>query len=180
MGVEKYVLLKSNVEVLIREVTSKDAPQLLQLKLSYLKNTRTIPLFESEYGNSIADELALIHRYITQSNSFLLVAEYNGTLIGNIDLTGNQRKKIFHTAVIGMGISPEWQQQGLGSFLLQNTIDWAHKNVFLKIVWLEVYASNLGGIALYTKKGFKETGRIVSFSQEKDQFVDKITMSLTV
>ncbi len=174
--ISKTYQTKSNQTVLIREATPEDGEKLLNLKLQYLKNTDTIPLFDYEYSNNPSEEAALIIRYQKQPNSLLLVAENNGNIVGNIDLTGSWRKKMQHTAVIGMGIHTAWQNQGIGTFLIQNVVHWSGQNELLRTIWLEVYATNTSGIALYQKMGFQESGRIENFFLEKEKFIDKIIM----
>ncbi len=171
---------KLNRSIIIREAISKDCKKLLALKLQYLKETNSIPLFDYEYTNSIAEEETLIKKYQKERNSTLLVAENNGQIIGNIDLTGSWRKKMQHTAVIGMGIHTDWQNQGVGTLFLQNVIDWAIENQILKNLWLEVYSTNTAGIELYKKIGFQESGRIPGFFHENETYIDKITMFINV
>jgi len=161
-------------EIIIRAANADDAENLILLKKSYIKNTTSIPLYDYEYTNTIIQEKEWIQKYDTQENSLILLAEHKGKLIGNIDLTGNQRKKLFHTGMIGMGIHPEWQNKKIGSFLLEHTIIWALRSP-LKIIWLEVYSTNAGGIKLYEKFGFENCGSIKDFFRER-QHADKLTM----
>ena len=172
--------IKSGQSILIRVANTDDGEKLRNLKLQYLKDTDTIPLFDYEYPNTIKEEETLIQNYKDQPNSLLLVAEYQGSLVGNIDLTGSWRKKMFHTAVIGMGIHPEWQNQGIGTLLIQSILEWSKTNNLLKTLWLEVYATNNSGIALYNKVGFQESGRIKNFFFENNKYLDKIIMSKSV
>ncbi|SEK74511.1 Protein N-acetyltransferase, RimJ/RimL family [Aquimarina amphilecti] len=167
---------KSNELITIRQAISDDAPALLKLKLQYLKGTLTLPLFESEYPNDIDQERDLIERFQSEKNSIILVALCENVMIGNIDLTGSWRKKMEHTGMIGMGIHTEWQNQGIGTLLLQNIIDWAKQNEILKTVWLEVYKNNYPGIALYKKIEFIQSGIIPNFFLEKETYIDKIIM----
>ncbi len=174
--IPKTYQTKSDQKLLIREASPEDAEQLLKLKHQYLKNTDTIPLFDYEYSNNTTEEYQLIKRYQKQANSILLIAESDGNIVGNIDLTGSWRKKMLHTAVIGMGIHTEWQNQGVGTFLIQNVLNWSRENEVLKTLWLEVYATNKAGIALYKKMGFQESGHIANFFLENEKYIDKITM----
>ncbi|EZH72463.1 hypothetical protein ATO12_23740 [Aquimarina atlantica] len=166
--------------LLIREAAPADAKQLLALKLEYLKDTSTIPLFDYEYSNTIKEEEELIQNLHQQSNSLLLVAESDGTIIGNIDLTGSWRKKMQHTAMIGMGIHTQWQNQGIGTLLIQNVLEWSKQNEIVKVLWLEVYATNFAGVSLYKKMGFKESGSIEDFFLEEEKYIDKITMVINL
>jgi ribosomal protein S18 acetylase RimI-like enzyme len=168
---------KDSKEIIIRQANEEDALNLLELKKSYIKDTTTIPLYEFEYKNDIQMEKDLILRYINEENSILLVAEHGNNLIGNIDLTGNMRKKLFHTAMLGMGISYEWHNRKIGSFLMEAALEWATKNSPLSIIWLEVYSTNLPGIRLYEKFGFGACGLIKNFFMEENP-TDKITMAI--
>ncbi|MFD2602911.1 GNAT family N-acetyltransferase [Flavobacterium suzhouense] len=166
---------KDGKEIIIREATEEDAAELIGLKKSYIKNTMSIPLYEFEYKNDIQMEKEWINRFTNESNSLLFVAEHENKLIGNIDLNGNQRKKLFHTGMIGMGIAYQWQNKKIGSFLMDSLINWATSKSQLRIIWLEVYSTNIGGIKLYEKFGFEQCGLIKNFFEEENP-ADKITM----
>lgn len=125
-----------------------EAQKLLDLKKSYIKNTTTIPMNLEEYPDDLNSEINLITDFNNSSNSILLVAKFNDNLFGNIDLTGSKRLKMFHTGMIGMGIKKEWRNQGLGRCLIESVIDWAKNHSAIKIIWLEVYATNELGINL--------------------------------
>ncbi len=172
----KIYTAKNDQPITIRQAVSSDAEKLLNLKLAYLKNTESLPLFANEYPNDIDQERNMIERYQSENNSIILVAISENTLIGNIDLTGSWRRKMQHTGMIGMGIQTSWQNQGIGNLLLENVLNWAQENQMLKLVWLEVYANNSPGVALYKKKNFIQSGSIPNFFFEKETFVDKIIM----
>ncbi|GAA4110279.1 GNAT family N-acetyltransferase [Aquimarina addita] len=176
----KTYTIKNDQTILIREATPNDAFTLLQLKQEYLKKTKTLPLFDYEYPNNTDQEKEMIKKYQLEKNSIILVAVSEDTMIGNIDLTGSRRKKTAHTAMIGMGIHTEWQNQGIGTLLLQNVLDWAKENEILKTIWLEVYNTNSLGIALYQKMGFESQGLIPDFFFENNSYIDKIIMSRAV
>ncbi|WP_378185947.1 GNAT family N-acetyltransferase [Aquimarina sp. W85] len=164
--------------LIIREAKPVDAKSLLQLKTNYLRTSHTIPLYLEEYPNDLQAETELILRYKKQQNSALFLAFKGDTLVGNIDITGNQRQKLMHTAALGMGVHTRWQNTGIGTALLQHTITWAKQNNTLQVLWLEVYGSNLSGITLYTKMGFTNCGIIPAFFNEPTGYVEKHTMYL--
>ncbi|OIQ22464.1 MAG: hypothetical protein BM557_00310 [Flavobacterium sp. MedPE-SWcel] len=167
-------ITKNNKTIIVRNAINDDATALIVLKKGYIKGCDTIPMFDYEYKNTPLQEVELITRYTTEENSILLVAEYDGVLIGNIDLTGNQRKKMLHTSMLGMGIAKAWQNTGVGNCLMQSAFA-AIANSPISIVWLEVYATNLAGLKLYEKSGFKQSGIIKNFFNEVEP-THKITM----
>lgn len=106
--------LKNNKQVTIRLASSNDAHALLDLIKQYLDNAEYIPINSSDFNKTVADIEAWIEKLNSADNSIMLVAEHNGQLIGNLDLTGQQRKTLQHTAVLGMGILLEWRNTGYG------------------------------------------------------------------
>jgi len=172
----KTCILKTGKPIKVRIAGLDDSQKLLDLKRSYIKNTKTIPMKLDEYPNDLKNELSLIAEYINSQNSILLVAEFNSELIGNIDLTGSKRSKMFHTAMIGMGIKEKWRNQGLGRILIESVIEWAKENSEIELIWLDVYASNELGYNLYKNTGFKVSGIIKGFFKEGTEYKDKIQM----
>lgn len=57
---------------------------------------------------------------------------------------------------------------------MQEALEWAAASP-LKILWLEVYSTNLAGIKLYEKYGFEKCGLMKDFFREEIK-TDKITM----
>ncbi len=172
----KQSTLKSGHQITIRQPLSAEAEALMELKRSYIKDTTTIPLFLEEYPIEIEKEAELIRTFDESHNSLLLVAEHKGMLIGNIDLTGSPRSKIAHTAMLGMGVKNEWHNKGLGRALIETALEWAKNESPLKLIWLDVYASNKGAIHLYKSTGFQVSGIVKGFFQEGEKFIDKIQM----
>ncbi|MEO1516895.1 MAG: GNAT family N-acetyltransferase [Bacteroidota bacterium] len=168
--------IKTGASVVIRVPKIEEAQSLIDLKLGYIKNATTIPMTVDEYPHELEKEERLIDRYAKSANSILLVAEQEGRLIGNIDLTGSERGKMRHTGMIGMGIQERWRNQGLGSCLIQSVLDWAKDSSELEIVWLDVYDSNTLGCHLYQKMGFQVSGVIPGFFKEESGYKDKIQM----
>ncbi len=173
---ERTYKLKSGHLVSIRVPNKSEAFDLITLKRDYIKSTTTLPWTLDEYAIDIDKEAALIADYYNSENSILLVAEYNDKLIGNIDITGSTRKKMHHTAMLGMGIKEEWRNEGLGKILIECVLDWAKQHSELKIIWLDVYASNVLGVNLYKKMGFEVSGVVKDFFLEGHAYIDKIQM----
>lgn len=172
----KAYKLKTGKSIRVRMPELDEVQKLIDLKKSYLKNTKTIPLVLDEYPSSVKNELASITDYETSLNSILLVAEFENEFIGNIDLTGSKRSKMFHTGMIGMGIKEKWRNMGLGRILIESVIDWAKENSEIELIWLDVYASNELGYNLYKNTGFKISGIINDFFKDENGYADKVQM----
>ncbi len=173
----KTFRLKNNEKVTIRMCTESDAENLISTIKEYLADSEYIPLSSEEFDPTLEQEKEQIKNFIRNDNSLLLIAlDREGNLIGNIDLTGSQRKITRHTGMIGMGILKSWRNTGLGSLLIAEMIAWAEQNPILELVWLEVYEENHSALRIYTRAGFEENGRQSRFFKRDSDYSNKITM----
>lgn len=176
---EEYID-RSGKHLTIRPANPEDAAALIAIKKQYIEGSDTIPLLVTEYNNSLEEEMALIERLNTSENSILLLAEQDGKIIGNIDLMGSKRSRTKHTAMLGIGLVLESRNRGVGSIMMKVAVEWAKQNSVLELLWLDTYSSNLMGITLYQKMGFKAAGVIPNFFKQKGQAHTKVQMFLEV
>ena len=111
----KTVTLKNRKEVRIRTAEISDAENLLATLKKYISDSAFIPKTSNEIIITVEQERDWISSFIQKDNSLLLVAEFENEIIGNIDLTGNPRIMMQHTAIIGMGMLTDWRNVGLGT-----------------------------------------------------------------
>jgi len=79
---------------------------------------------------------------------------------------------------LGMLVDREWRGRGVGSALLQATIDWARDHGLHKLC-LEVFTHNTAAIALYRKWGFVEEGhRVNQYRRASGELWDSLVMGL--
>lgn len=174
----KTVLLKGGRTVLLRHVAVSDASNVIKFVHGFVYEEAYVPLSEGEFNPTLEEEEKHLSQYIERSNSLFLVAEFDGEIVANINVDGNQRKILRHTAVFGMGMHKEWQSCGLGTALLDAAINWAKNDSELEILFLQVYAENEAGLGLYRKMGFVEHGRIPNFFKQNGRYHDEIAMHL--
>ncbi|MGC5698599.1 GNAT family N-acetyltransferase [Pseudomonas sp. NFXW11] len=106
-----------------------------------------------------------------------LVALHQGAVIGSCSLEQMARVRRAHCASIGMGVSPAWQRQGIGSRLLAAVLEVADNWMNVHRVELTVYADNLSAIGLYQKFGFESEGRLRDYAVRGGQFIDVLSMA---
>lgn len=172
--------LKNGKTVRIREATPEDAENLLHCIKTYIPQSEYIPKHPQEITLTLKGEEDWINSFLQKENSMLLVAEHEDRLIGNIDLTGSSRKIMEHTAMIGLGMLKEWRNTGLGTRLMQTTLQWARQNPTLELLWLQVYTQNKAAVRLYSNMGFTESGIIKNYFKCDGVYYDNLTMSLSV
>ena len=173
--------LKDDSHILIREAVIQDAADLIRCVKSYMSDSEYLVMEPDEFSPDTAQGREFIRNLIETENSLLIVAEHNERIVGNLDITGGQRKRIRHTGLVGMGMLKQYRSIGLGTLLLKTGIKWAQKNPILEKLWLQLLAPNEPAIKLYQKMGFLEEGRQKDFiKMSKDRNEDNLIMALTL
>lgn len=173
--------LKDNRTAIIREATILDADELRQVVKEYVEESEFIPYSENEYQLSLDDEVKWIESFQEVPNSLLLLALVDGKMVGNITLTGNKRKQLQHTAIVGLGMLKSFRGKGLGRILFEAAIEWAKAHSSLESLTLEVNEENHVGLRLYESLGFSQVGRLpqnVKFSTT--YYTDTIIMTMKI
>lgn len=108
---------------------------------------------------------------------FLLVAEVNGEVVGNLGLHPAGRARRRHAAALGMAVRDDWQRRGVGTALMRAAIDVADHWLNYVRLELTVYTDNLAALALYRKFGFVVEGTLVAYAYRNGRYVDTYTMA---
>ena len=92
-----------------------------------------------------------------QNNIPQYIAVDEGRVVGWCDIIPKRGLDFAHCGGLGMGVHKDYRGQGIGTRLLNDTLD-AAKEFGLERVELEVYTSNTRAISLYLKRGFVVEG----------------------
>jgi RimJ/RimL family protein N-acetyltransferase len=165
----------------IREATPADADQLIAYVLVLVDESELyIALSPGEFNLTVDEERELLEKYASSENSIFLIAEFNGEMIGNLNCLGGSRKATLHTTTLGMSVSREWRNKGVGSLLLDRAIQWARENPILSRIELNVFVENTMAVHLYSKVGFQIEGRRRKSIFRGGKYHDDYVMALLV
>ncbi len=106
---------------------------------------------------------------------YVIVDGENVVGSGDVQAAGNERHA--HVGWLGMGMKKSHRGRGLGEALLRKLIEGA-KNFGFERIFLDVYASNEGAVALYEKLGFVQDGLKKKASKWKGRYEDHVLMTL--
>lgn len=106
----------------------------------------------------------------------ILVAVWEGRVVGDLWLVRGRLNKTKHTATIGMSIIAPYRGCGIGRALLGTAIDQAAAWGVEKLV-LSVFSSNLAAVGLYQSLGFQEEGRRIRQYRLPIGDVDEVMMA---
>lgn len=180
MKIEPFAArLKDGREIIIREANLQDASDLMKSIRKYIGESEHQVMEYDEFSHLMSKSREWVHAFIEEDNSLLLVAEHEGSIVGNLDITGASRNRLRHNGLVGIGMQKQYRGQGLGSILLQAGIDWAKANPYLERLWMQIVDGNTSAISLYKKSGFIEEGRQKKFIKTSDgNYADNIIMAL--
>jgi len=173
----KTVLLADGRKIVIQPATEGHTEALLELfKLLFLDGEGMIS--EPDEGPQTEDELrAWMKTQFGTPTNLLLLAEFEGMIVGSIDFTTAKRRRCAHWGTFAMGVRPGWRSCGVGNALLTCLLEWAISMPEIDKVALAVRADNHRAIALYKKHGFVLSGCDKAYLKLSDgSFVDDLRM----
>ncbi|MDH5163496.1 GNAT family N-acetyltransferase [Heyndrickxia oleronia] len=165
------------MEITIREIKLEDASKLFQhTQLVFTQSTFLLTTPE-EFTLTIERQRDWIKEQSKLGN-YMLVAEYNGKIIGFLNASRSQRKRVSHNCMFGISIQKDYWNKGIGRKMIMNMLQWAESHPQIEKVLLEVFAHNERAIHLYQSLGFIEEGRKKKHIKFDDgTYVDEIIMS---
>ena len=109
---------------------------------------------------------------------YILVAEMDGRIVGNVALIGNPRHiRRRHVASLGITVHDAWHGKGAGSALMQAALDLADKWLQYTRIELTVFTDNAAAIKLYKKFGFEIEGTHRNYAFRNGEYVDVYAMA---
>jgi RimJ/RimL family protein N-acetyltransferase len=103
------------------------------------------------------------------------LAFHEDLLVASSQISTQGRRK-HHVGSFGISILPQFRQDGLGSQLAGYVIAQAQETLKIKLITLEVFATNHIAQNLYQKLGFTEYGRLPHGLLHQNQLIDSIFM----
>lgn len=157
---EKIYQSKSGFTYKIRTALPKDARKIIKYSQEVFSEGTYLLTTREEYNITVREEKKVLQTFLFGEGNLAIVAEYNNEIIGLLTFHNGMRKRIRHVGTLGMTVAKQFRNQGIGKALLTELLLWAEKNPIIEKVTLEVFAANTNAIALYTRLGFKEEGRM--------------------
>ena len=155
-------------ELLIREAEVEDAAALV----SFLNRVSVETDFTSLDGDGIlltSEEMEIfLNKQASWDNQITLLAFLNDKIAGIVNITADQRKRVRHIGDFFIVIGKKYWNNGLGSLLLEEVVEWAQASGILRRLQLTVQTRNLAAVHLYQKHGFAIEGR-----QERGAYIEE-------
>lgn len=161
----------------VREVTVKDAKNLLEFCNQVGSETDNLTYGSEGMGLSVAEEEKILVKIQNDKTSHFLLAEENGQIVGTCNCRSSRKKRLSHRAEIGIAVKKTYWNKGIGRKLLTRLINLSRQSG-LKILSLEVRTDNKGAIHLYESLGFRRIGTFGDFMEIDGESIDFDIMEL--
>ena len=155
-------------ELLIREAEAEDAAELV----TFLNCVSVETDFTSLDGDGILltseGMEVFLNKQASSDNQITLLAFLNDKIAGIVNITADQRKRVRHIGDLFIVIGKRYWNNGLGSLLIEEAIEWAQASGILRRLQLTVQTRNQAAVHLYQKHGFVIEGR-----QERGAYIEE-------
>ncbi len=91
-------------------------------------------------------------------NAIYLIAEVDSKIVGTATFAGGSRPRLKHVGEFGVSVLRAYWGNGIGTALVQSTLDWSKQTGIIRKVDLKVRADNMSAIHVYKKLGFTTEG----------------------
>lgn len=155
---EKEMILKNGQLCILRSPTGEDAEAMLSYMRKVSTETNFMLRYEDEITTSIDEEIELLSAALNDPKIIMISVFISDKLVANarINLIF-PRDKLLHRGELGIALTEEYCNLGLGFILLKELLETAKIAGFEQIE-LEVDTKNERAIALYKKLGFELYG----------------------
>ncbi|HET6871691.1 MAG TPA: GNAT family N-acetyltransferase, partial [Sporolactobacillaceae bacterium] len=113
---------------MIRNITGEEGARFLALMRALDQESSFMLLEPGERHDAITEIEAYLNGISQSPVKALFVAEEEEELVGFVEVTGDEFKRIRHRAEIVIGIREAYQGKGLGKALIAQAIQWAKEN----------------------------------------------------
>jgi len=116
-------------------------------------------------------------RDVEMGNAVKILAFHGDTLVGVADATRSTYETEPHICTFGIMLKKEWRGKGIGSVLMDKTLEAVSTHMAgISIIRLGVFSNNPIADRMYRKKGFIQYGVLPKGLKHKGDYVDHIFM----
>ena len=138
------------MDIEIRQIRLSDAASFRECLDSVAKERRYLAQVEAPPIDRIRDFVS----NTVAMDAAQYVATSEGNVVGWCDIFGHWAYVLVHVGTLGMGINSAYRRKGLGTRLIEITLNHALRKGIYRVT-LEARSDNIGAIRLYEKVGFK-------------------------
>ena len=150
----KTIRLRDGRTCTLRIPCAADADAMIAYLRTIVSETEYILWSPQEPFPTVEREIAYIESLVNSPQALCLLADVEGEVAGNCQISFNAKQKIAHRSSIAIALKRKFWGLGIGSALLRELLDEAERRG-VRQTELDVVAENVRARALYEKMGFE-------------------------
>lgn len=128
----KTIKLKNEQTAILRTPNAEDAADLIAYMKTVFGETDFLMRYPEEFDMSVEDEAKILEKLETSETSLMICCEVDGKLVGNCQLSFNQRIKTAHRMTLAISVLKDYWGLGIGTALFKEMIKISKERVFCK------------------------------------------------
>jgi RimJ/RimL family protein N-acetyltransferase len=167
--------IRDEREVILRTPKWEDLEELMELINSLVDEKAEIARATKVTRDEEAEWLPKMLASLEKDELFFLVAEVGRKLVASSDihiLHGDEK----HVGILGIVVKNGFRDLTIGTEVMKTLIEQA-TTLGLKVLTLQVFATNRRAIHVYEKVGFVQTGTVPKKHFREGQYIDEVIMT---
>ena len=166
---------KDGRDVILRAPRWSDLDDMLDFINSLVEEGAEITVDTKKTRDEEVDWLARLLSSVEKGRHVAIVAEVDGRFVGQVEV-GSRGGRSKHVGNLGISIRDGYRDAGIGTELMLEAEAQARR-LGIKIIFLEVYATNKRARHVYEKAGYSEVGCLPKAALRDGEYIDSIMMS---
>ncbi len=156
---EKIKYVTKGKEIILRNVEATDAEEIIEILNKIDSETTFLTREPGEFNLTLEEERKFLQSQVVSEVNIMILAEVEGKIVGMCAINGNTKRRLRHSASLGITILKDYWGMGIGRKLMETGISWA-KNNGISRMELKADTNNHRALALYLKLGFQVEGTL--------------------
>jgi len=160
------------MSIVIEKAKTTDAEDILNFTKIIGSETDNLSFGEGGIPISVDQESSYLKSIENSNKEIFLIAKDENEIVGTANYSCFSKKRMAHRGEFGIAVKKSYWNQGIGTMLLEQILDFAKNVAKSEIVSLEVRSDNKSAIRLYEKFGFKKIGTFKGYFKINESLVD--------
>ncbi|UCH57764.1 MAG: GNAT family N-acetyltransferase [Candidatus Bathyarchaeota archaeon] len=166
---------KDGREVTLRAPRWSDLDDMLEFINSLVEEGADITADTKMTREAEVDWLGLYLSRLEKDQVVGIVTEVDGRFVGQVEVSPKSGRSR-HVGVLGISLGADYRDIGIGTELMREAEAQARR-LGIKLMTLELFASNERALHIYEKLGYREVGRIPRHNLKDGRYIDNIIMA---
>jgi RimJ/RimL family protein N-acetyltransferase len=168
---------KDGRKVTLRSPKWDDLDDLMECINSLVEEGVDILVDEKQTREGEVDWLARVLCKIERGERIGVVCEVGGKVVGNSEVERFSARRESHVGSLGISIRNGYRDSGIGTEMMRALVNESRK-AGLKLLILDVFATNRRAKHVYEKVGFREVGKMPKAVFKDGEYIDLIRIVL--